>query len=889
MKITIVSSSKPSTLTKHISRGDGGQLNKVSSAHMTQGQATQADINSMAEFNSLLDSLQANQAVAYGVATVASAPLVSEKYLAGTPGAITRSDKHFKWPKGGGVMYLDYDPGVSVLGRDALLGTLFSVLPAAASCGWLWRPSASGNVFDASTGTELAGLKGQHVYIAVKDAADIPRAGNVLFKRVWLAGHGRIELAQNGAQLVRGLIDSAVWQPSRLDFAAGAVCEPGLERRPPAGLAVEGGLLDTKQALPDLTMDEEKRYAELVHAAKGSTQQASADQRGAHINTVAQQQGVSPDEVRARYDVAEEKGILANDFPIELAYGRGVVTVADILANPAEYHNAVCLDPLEPDYNNRHPVGKIYNDSKGAYLDSKAHGGRIFSLGSIAALIFQEQASDGDTFKDLMSDVRRDACDLSEVNALVGKINDGPFCEPERVLLRAELEGSLKDAKRLTPDIKAMIHGGTAEHSAPRARDMIPDTPTGQILSQSRPMNPRMWAPGQTDGKDEKPRGTVDNFRAMAAAYGAQIVFNEIAKDITVDLPGFKQGGALQDEAALSHMISLSNLNRYPKGDVPSMICALAHENAINPVRDMVTSTVWDGRDHIGELFAQATLEDDEDAEVCSMLFRRWMRGAIAAGTGHTLGLESVIVWVDEMGGSGKTRFFRSLCPPDLRADGVILDPSDKDSIKNATSHWLVELGELDGSFSKADMAALKAFLSRQRDDIRLPYARTYSKFPRTSAFMASVNQINFLTDDTNNRRFWPIRVKHVNHVHNVNMCQAWAQAYTEVMSGETWHLSEEENRHCAIRNSIFKAVSRVDELLSARINFAEEPTLHMTCSELATAVGMSNAHKGELNEVARWLRSNGVPSITRQGKRGFLVAPLLNPLMEQPVLTAVK
>lgn len=548
----------------------------------------------------------------------------------------------------------------------------------------------------------------------------------------------------------------------------------------------------------------------------------------------------------------------------------------------------VCLDPLEPEYNNYHPVGKIYNDSKGAYLDSKAHGGRVFVLGSIAALEFQSQASGGATFKDLMAAIRTDACDLAEVQTLVGRIGSGPFCEAEVTLLRAELEGTLKDAKRLTPEVKALIQGINVSTS-PRARDYLPDAPTDSVLPQNVPLNPRNWSTYQTSGKDEKPLGTLDNFRALSQAYGAQVVFNEISKEITLDLPGFKQGGALQDEAALSHMISLANLNRYPKGDVPSMICALAHENAINPVSDMICATQWDGRDHIGQLFAQITLDEVEDAGVCEMLFRRWMRGAIACGTGHTLGFESAIVWVDELGGAGKTRFFRTLCPPGLRADGVMLDPSDKDSVKTATSYWLIELGELDGTFNKADIAAIKSFMSRQRDDIRLPYARTYSKFPRTTAFMASVNQINFLVDDTGNRRFWPIRVTHMNHLHNVDMRQAWAQAHAEVMAGETWHLSDEENRYCAIRNNQFKAVSRVDDALSARIDLETQPSIHMTCTEIATACGLNNAHKGELNEVARWLREKRVREVARQGKRGFLLAPLRNPLMEQASLALVK
>jgi len=890
MKITIVSSTKPATLTKHISRRADGTLEKTSSAHMTQGSAQVVDVNSMAELNAVLDRLLPNQAVAYGTPPRAEAPIVSEKYLTTTPGAITRSDKFFNWPNGGGFMMLDYDPEANgvALSRDALLGTLFSVLPAAATSGWLWRPSASGNIYDAVTGAELSGLKGQRVYLAVKDVADAPRAGAVLFKRLWLAGHGRIELAANGAQLVRSLVDGSVWQPSRLDFAAGAVCGPGLLRSPPPGLPIAGGLLDTVAALPDLTTEEEQRYAVLVHQQKEATAPASAQQRERHIQTVARDQGVDPEAVRARYDIAEQKGILANDFPIELAYGRGTVTVADILLNPDQYHNVVCLDPIEPDYNNRHPVGKIYNDAKGAYLDSKAHGGRVFHLGSIAALAFQQQASGGDTFKELMSSIRRDGCDLSEVSKLKASIDSGPFCDLERTLLRAELEGNLKDAKRLTPEVKAILSGGTVATTTSRARDYMPENDTSKVLPQNVPVNPRHWAPYQTSGKDEKPLGTLDNFRVIAAAYGADIVFNEITKDVTVGLPGLRRGGALQDEAALSHMVSLANLNRYPKGDVPSMICAVANENAVNPVRDLVNAQPWDGVDYIGALFATVTLDPDEDAAVCEMLFRRWMRGAVACGTGHTLGFESAIVWVDELGGAGKTRFFRTLCPPGLRIDGVMLDPSDKDSVKMVTSHWLVELGELDGTFNKADVQALKAFMSKQRDDIRLPYARTYSQFPRTTAFMASVNQINFLVDDTGNRRFWPIRITHIDHMHTIPMQQAWAQAWAEVMAGQTWHLSPEENLHCAIRNNMFKAVSRVEDALSSRIDLETPPTIHMTCSDISTACGLNNAHKGELNEVARWLRKHGVPEPVRRGKRGFLVAPLRSVLAE-PQLALVQ
>ena len=62
----------------------------------------------------------------------------------------------------------------------------------------------------------------------VADASDIERAGQVLFDRLWLAGHGYFKVSSAGTLLSRTLVDGSVYQPSRLDFVAGAVCKPPL-------------------------------------------------------------------------------------------------------------------------------------------------------------------------------------------------------------------------------------------------------------------------------------------------------------------------------------------------------------------------------------------------------------------------------------------------------------------------------------------------------------------------------------------------------------------------------------------------------------------------------------------------------------------------------------
>ena len=58
----------------------------------------------------------------------------------------------------------------------------------------------------------------------------------------------------------------------------------------------------------------------------------------------------------------------------------------------------------------------------------------------------------------------------------------------------------------------------------------------------------------------------------------------------------------------------------------------------------------------------------------------------------------------------GKTPWVANLLP-DTFADyvhlGMHLDPSNRDSVKTAVSHWIVELGEVDSTMNRADVAML--------------------------------------------------------------------------------------------------------------------------------------------------------------------------------------
>lgn len=487
------------------------------------------------------------------------------------------------------------------------------------------------------------------------------------------------------------------------------------------------------------------------------------------------------------------------------------------------------------------------------YYEASRHGWTP-PAGFDAAAVFGEGSNNADAIDDIIAN----GGNPKETKRLAALVNGDP-------LLSAVLQRELKEAGLLTATLRKAL-----EPRGPKAQP--PAAAAGQVLPPAVPMQTNMWAPFQTKGKDEKPKGTRDNFKAMMGAYGINIEYNEVSKEVRISGPGVPQAGTLHDEAALSHIDHLANLNDYPKADNKSMIMLTANEHTFNPVQQYIDGAPWDGHDYIGDLFNCLTLEEDEDPVLAGEMFRRWFLGAVAIGTGRAAAMEYVLTLVDTEGGAGKTRFFCSLAPVSLRKDSVTLDTTNKDSIKIATSYWLVELGELDGTFNRSEQARIKAHLSSEFDEMRLPYGRAYMRYPRRTAYFASVNSTTFLTDSSGNRRFWPIRVQHCNHEHGINVQQAWAQAQACIRSGHRWHLTTEENKLITTRNEEFRSNSRVADSLSQAIPEGAPEVEHLTVTAILMRVGITNPLKSDLNEAANWLRKRGYREVKRNGIKGFVI-----------------
>ncbi|MDA8841072.1 virulence-associated E family protein, partial [Gammaproteobacteria bacterium] len=196
-----------------------------------------------------------------------------------------------------------------------------------------------------------------------------------------------------------------------------------------------------------------------------------------------------------------------------------------------------------------------------------------------------------------------------------------------------------------------------------------------------------------------------------------------------------------------------------------------------HPVIDWIMEKPVDGINRFDDLYNTLNCTN-ENQELAKQFLWKWSLQAVRAAMGEKGQASELVLILKGKQAAGKTMWFRSLAPDDFVKTGLQLNPSNKDSILEANTAWINELGEFDGMTRKVDHANLKAFLSKTDDYVRRPYAVVEERIPRKSVFGATVNTESFLVDDTGNRRYLVLEVDNVNHSHNIDMQLYWRQVW---------------------------------------------------------------------------------------------------------------
>jgi len=226
---------------------------------------------------------------------------------------------------------------------------------------------------------------------------------------------------------------------------------------------------------------------------------------------------------------------------------------------------------------------------------------------------------------------------------------------------------------------------------------------------------------------------------------------------------------------------------------------------------------------------------------------------------------------------AGKTSWFWSLTNKNRQfaREGASLNPADRDSVSQCLEFWLVELGELGSTFRKADISLLKAFITKDSDILRRPYARAESRYPRRTVFLATVNEDAFLADSTGNRRFWCITCgKNLNPHHGIDMQQVYAQAAVLRDRGEPHLLTREENALLSANNAAHESVDPISEFIMASFDWDKPEHLqgirYMSASQVLIEIGYERPNQKQKNVCADTLKKMGCDVHNKSGLKYY-------------------
>ncbi len=237
-----------------------------------------------------------------------------------------------------------------------------------------------------------------------------------------------------------------------------------------------------------------------------------------------------------------------------------------------------------------------------------------------------------------------------------------------------------------------------------------------------------------------------------------------------------------------------------------------------DPLREYLDALpAWDGvTDYIGQLSAMVHCKCTSPADF-DFYFRRWFVGIIGGALSKDSTNHVIFVLLGRQG-VYKSSFMKNLLPPELRRYYTVKLNSqrmDKDDALAVTENLLINFEELD-SMNRKELNQLKALCSDPFINERPAYGRNKVYLPHVASFCGTGNNVQFLTDDSGNRRWLPFEVESIDNPWEVTLPYEgiYAQAYALYRQGFRYWFEQAEVDALNKRNRRFEAPNPEREML---------------------------------------------------------------------------
>lgn len=222
----------------------------------------------------------------------------------------------------------------------------------------------------------------------------------------------------------------------------------------------------------------------------------------------------------------------------------------------------------------------------------------------------------------------------------------------------------------------------------------------------------------------------------------------------------------------------------------------VSHERAFHPIRTRFAELLgWDGLPRVEEVLIDYL--GAEDTPYVRAVTRKTLVAAVARVMNPGCKFDCMLVLVGPQG-IGKSTLFAQLGGKWFTDSLSMNDMKDKTAAEKLQGSWILEVSELAG-IKKAEVEAVKSFLTRQTDKFRPAFGRRNVEHPRQCIIVGSTNaDMGFLRDSTGNRRFWPVMVPgneaalKKGLLDQYTLDQIWAEALEYYQAGEDLFLVDD-------------------------------------------------------------------------------------------------
>lgn len=262
------------------------------------------------------------------------------------------------------------------------------------------------------------------------------------------------------------------------------------------------------------------------------------------------------------------------------------------------------------------------------------------------------------------------------------------------------------------------------------------------------------------DGNVKSVKQLVHNFEIVMdkdSRFAGKIRLNEFAQQpyLYGNVPWENENNcrawSSHDDSALFALIQ-ADYGLKSRQDFADALKNVSMRNKFHPVRELLDSLTWDGKEHIRSLLPEYL--GAEDSDYTYQVMRLWMLGAVSRVYKPGSKFDYTMILQGSQG-IGKSTFLKQMAMDDSWFNDS-LDSLDSDkAVQSLTGSWIIELAELKSLARTAGgVESVKRFLTATQDKYRIPYERRADTFYRQCVFAGTTNKDDFLQDETGNRRF---------------------------------------------------------------------------------------------------------------------------------------